>query len=73
MLSAEKLASFFDLQFSREPVRLTERLIFLGEIERVTDFEAQKPLGAIGSTMARKATTPCWMTRRWCTNPSKVW
>ncbi len=47
MLSAKKLASFFDLQFSRTPIHLTEHLIFLGEIERVTDFEAQNPLGSI--------------------------
>ena len=47
MLSAEKLAAFFDLQFSREPLQLTDRLTFLGEIGRCTDFEAQKPIGAI--------------------------
>jgi 7,8-dihydropterin-6-yl-methyl-4-(beta-D-ribofuranosyl)aminobenzene 5'-phosphate synthase len=47
MLSAEKLAAFFDLRFSRQPLYLTERLIFLGEIERVTDFEAQKSLGVV--------------------------
>ncbi len=32
---------------SKEPVNLTERLIFLGEIERVNDFEAKNPLGTI--------------------------
>ena len=47
MLPAESLTPFFDLQFSREPVHLSERLIFLGEIARRTPFEAHKPLGAI--------------------------
>lgn len=47
LLPAEKLASFFELQLSKKPVSLTERLIFLGEIERVTDFEAQKSLGVV--------------------------
>lgn len=30
------------------PVRLTERLTFLGEIPRVTDFEAKEPVGTSG-------------------------
>jgi 7,8-dihydropterin-6-yl-methyl-4-(beta-D-ribofuranosyl)aminobenzene 5'-phosphate synthase len=47
MLSADKLAPYYDLQFSRVPIRLSERLIFLGEIERRTAFEAQKPIGSI--------------------------
>jgi 7,8-dihydropterin-6-yl-methyl-4-(beta-D-ribofuranosyl)aminobenzene 5'-phosphate synthase len=47
LLSADKLSGFFHLQLSRDPVWLTERLVFLGEIERINDFEAQKPLGRI--------------------------
>jgi 7,8-dihydropterin-6-yl-methyl-4-(beta-D-ribofuranosyl)aminobenzene 5'-phosphate synthase len=47
LLSADKLSGFFHLQLSRDPVWLTERLVFLGEIERTNDFEAQKPLGKI--------------------------
>jgi 7,8-dihydropterin-6-yl-methyl-4-(beta-D-ribofuranosyl)aminobenzene 5'-phosphate synthase len=47
LLTGEKLSSFFHLQFTREPRRLTERLLFLGEIEKTTDFEAQKPVGRI--------------------------
>jgi len=47
MLSAVKLAPFFELQFSREPLQLTERLTFLGEIERVTSFERRRPIGSI--------------------------
>lgn len=47
LLSEEKLSGFFDVELSREPVKLTERLVFLGEIERRNSFEAQKPMGTI--------------------------
>ena len=47
LLSEETLSGYFDLQLSREPVQLTERLTFLGEIERVFDYEAQEPMGSI--------------------------
>lgn len=47
LLPEEKLSGFFHLQLSRKPVWLTERLVFLGEIERSNDFEAQKPIGRI--------------------------
>jgi 7,8-dihydropterin-6-yl-methyl-4-(beta-D-ribofuranosyl)aminobenzene 5'-phosphate synthase len=47
VLSEEKLERHFDLQLSREPVRITEKLQFLGEIERRNDFEAQKSHGHI--------------------------
>jgi 7,8-dihydropterin-6-yl-methyl-4-(beta-D-ribofuranosyl)aminobenzene 5'-phosphate synthase len=47
LLSAAKLERHFDLQLSREPVRLTERLVFLGEIERRNDYEAQESHGQI--------------------------
>jgi 7,8-dihydropterin-6-yl-methyl-4-(beta-D-ribofuranosyl)aminobenzene 5'-phosphate synthase len=47
LLTEEKLSAFFHLQLSREPVWLTERLVFLGEIERSNDFEAREPIGKI--------------------------
>lgn len=47
LLREDKLSGFFDVQPSREPVWLTQRLVFLGEIERSNDFEAKKPLGKI--------------------------
>ena len=43
LLTQEKLSGFFDLQLSREPRQLTEHLLFLGEIKRITDFEARSP------------------------------
>lgn len=32
------------------PIKLTERLTFLGEIPRVTDFESIEPIGTLGET-----------------------
>jgi 7,8-dihydropterin-6-yl-methyl-4-(beta-D-ribofuranosyl)aminobenzene 5'-phosphate synthase len=47
LLTEEKLSGFFHLQLSKEPVWLTERLVFLGEIERSNDFEAREPIGKL--------------------------
>jgi 7,8-dihydropterin-6-yl-methyl-4-(beta-D-ribofuranosyl)aminobenzene 5'-phosphate synthase len=41
-LSAEFLNLFFKISTSREPVWLSEKLVFLGEIERHHDFENNK-------------------------------
>lgn len=41
----EKLKQHFKLRLSQEPLWLSDRMVFLGEIERTNDFEAQKPLG----------------------------
>ena len=40
-LAPQELEKNFDLKPSREPLRITENLLFLGEIPRVNDFEAQ--------------------------------
>jgi 7,8-dihydropterin-6-yl-methyl-4-(beta-D-ribofuranosyl)aminobenzene 5'-phosphate synthase len=45
LFAAEKLQAFFELRFSRQPLRLSERLWFLGEVERTTAFENQQPVG----------------------------
>ncbi len=47
LISAEELSGYFDLGLSKEPVRLTERLVFLGEIERTNEFENRKPVGKV--------------------------
>jgi 7,8-dihydropterin-6-yl-methyl-4-(beta-D-ribofuranosyl)aminobenzene 5'-phosphate synthase len=47
LLAEDKLSGYFHLNLSREPVYLTERLMFLGEIERTNDFETAKPIGKI--------------------------
>lgn len=46
----DKLSEWFDLKLSSSPVSLTEKLMFLGEIPRVTGFEADKPLGKVISS-----------------------
>jgi 7,8-dihydropterin-6-yl-methyl-4-(beta-D-ribofuranosyl)aminobenzene 5'-phosphate synthase len=45
LIAEEKLASFFDLTLTADPVWLTDSLVALGEIERITDFEKPEPLG----------------------------
>jgi len=45
LIGEEKLARQFDLILSSEPVWLTNKLVALGEIERVFDFEKSKPMG----------------------------
>jgi 7,8-dihydropterin-6-yl-methyl-4-(beta-D-ribofuranosyl)aminobenzene 5'-phosphate synthase len=47
LLTQDKLSGYFHLNLSREPVYLTERLMFLGEIERSNEFEAKNPIGKI--------------------------
>jgi len=49
-LTKQRLSGYFDLALSREPVEITEGLVFLGEIERTNDFEAQRPLGTTGDS-----------------------
>ncbi len=47
LLSEDNLSGYFDVELSREPVNLTERVVFLGEIERTNNFEAKDPIGKI--------------------------
>ena len=46
-LSEDTLSGYFRIHTSREPVWITEKLVFLGEIDRVNDFEAKRPFGKI--------------------------
>lgn len=45
MMSVNQLKKSFLLKLSKEPVWLTNKLIFLGEIERNNSFEAKEPIG----------------------------
>ncbi|WP_319469521.1 MBL fold metallo-hydrolase [uncultured Pseudodesulfovibrio sp.] len=45
LMSEDKLARHYPLTLTREPVQLTERLVVLGEIERVLDFDQPAPFG----------------------------
>ncbi len=47
LISEDKLSRHFDMQLSKEPLWLTDNLVFLGEIERTNDFEAVVPIGRI--------------------------
>ena len=47
LISEEKISVHFNSKFSKEPVFLTEKLVFLGEIERINKFEAKNPIGTI--------------------------
>lgn len=43
--STNRLKSFFSLELSKKPVALSDKLIFLGEIEKTNAFEATHPIG----------------------------
>jgi len=46
---AEEVASFAKLHLSAEPVWLTDRLVYLGQIEEIFDFEKRYALGKRGT------------------------
>ena len=47
MISLEKLKKNFDVRLSKEPLWITENLVFLGEIPRINDFEAKESIGKV--------------------------
>lgn len=47
LLGQQEISRRTDLQLSQSPVWITERLVYLGEIERSNDFEALKPMGKV--------------------------
>ena len=47
LLQEDTLSGYFEMKLSKVPVHLTERLVFLGEIERTNKFEAKNPIGRI--------------------------
>ncbi len=47
IISQEELSRHFKMNLSKEPLWLTERLVFLGEIERKNDFEVKNPIGKV--------------------------
>jgi 7,8-dihydropterin-6-yl-methyl-4-(beta-D-ribofuranosyl)aminobenzene 5'-phosphate synthase len=49
-ISERKLQQHVELKLSKEPVWLTDKLVFLGEIERLIEFEKTKPVGKIHRT-----------------------
>lgn len=47
LISEEKVTDHFIVKFSKEPIYITEKLIFLGEIEKTNKFESQNPIGKV--------------------------
>ena len=47
LIPASSLARHFDLKLQKEPLWLTENLVYLGEIPRLNDFEALTPIGKV--------------------------
>jgi 7,8-dihydropterin-6-yl-methyl-4-(beta-D-ribofuranosyl)aminobenzene 5'-phosphate synthase len=47
LITEEKLGKHFNIVLSKDPVWLTDKLVFLGEIERKNDFENKIPFGKV--------------------------
>lgn len=45
LISEEKLSKYFNMNLSKEPVWISDKIVFLGEIERKNDFENKIPIG----------------------------
>lgn len=45
LIPEEKLSDIFKVKLSKKPVKITENLIFLGEIPRINNFEGKEPIG----------------------------
>ncbi len=44
-LDLDFIRTFFDIKLVKDPVFVTENLVFLGQIERTNDFENKNPIG----------------------------
>lgn len=47
MLSKDEMNRNFNLKLSKDPIWLTDNLVFLGEIKRKNDFEGNKTIGKV--------------------------
>jgi len=47
LISEEKLSRNFELKLSKKPLWITEKLVYLGEIPRNSNFENQTPIGQV--------------------------
>jgi 7,8-dihydropterin-6-yl-methyl-4-(beta-D-ribofuranosyl)aminobenzene 5'-phosphate synthase len=47
MLSGDQLKNTFSVELNKEPVWLTPKLVFLGEVERRNSFETEKAIGKV--------------------------
>jgi 7,8-dihydropterin-6-yl-methyl-4-(beta-D-ribofuranosyl)aminobenzene 5'-phosphate synthase len=55
LISEARAAYHFDLKLSQDPVWLTDKLVFLGEVKRGNNFEAQKPIGKVIKNGSKEA------------------
>jgi len=46
-ISLEKLKKNFNIKLSKEPLWITQNLVFLGEIPRINNFEGQESIGKV--------------------------
>jgi len=49
LIPESKLKRHFAVNLTKEPFWLTDKLVFLGEIERTNDFENREPLGEVAA------------------------
>ena len=49
IISKAKLDQHFEINLTKEPFWLSDKLVFLGEIERINDFENKEPIGKVHS------------------------
>lgn len=54
-ISESKLKKHFDVKLTKDPFWFTDKLVFLGEIERTNDFENKEPVGEVHSKEGSKA------------------
>jgi len=47
IISKDKLSRHFPLKLSKDSIWLTEKLVFLGQIDRIFDFETESSIGTI--------------------------
>lgn len=47
LLSKDEISRRMDLKLSKSPIWITEKLVYLGKIERSNDFEGLKPIGKV--------------------------
>jgi len=47
LISQEEISRRMDLKFSKSPVWITEKLVYLGEIEKLNDFEGLTAIGKV--------------------------
>ncbi|WP_411681981.1 MBL fold metallo-hydrolase [Clostridium thailandense] len=45
IITEDKLGKHFNMNLSKDPIWITDKLVFLGEIERSNDFENKIPIG----------------------------